>query len=143
MSYAASYKRVISDLYNSTSWLHSYCIINKIATQKLLRKASNTLESIKAMEIYLELEAINDNLDYFGDLAPINDLRKKIVKFYANEFKHGNEANAKNELESRMRGNKTKESFCLGIYLGMIGCLIFSLILISFFGKNLININVH
>lgn len=135
MSYAASYKRVISDLYNHTAWLHSYCVINKIATQKIVKKAHDVCEQMKTMEIVIQLENNNKNLDYFGNLKEISILRKRIVEFYAKEFTKGNEHQAKNALESRMRGNKTKESFCLGVYLGIIACLIFALLILSFFSK--------
>lgn len=135
MSYAASYKRVISDLYNSTAWLHSYCVINRIATQKIAKKAQNVSEQMKCMEITLQLENNDQSLDYFGELKEISILRKKIVEFYAKEFNYGNESQAKTSLESRMRGNKTQESFCLGVYLGTIGCLMFALLVLMFLSK--------
>lgn len=135
MSYAASYKRVISDLYNSTAWLHSYCVINRIATQKIAKKTQKVCEKMKCMEIILQLENNNQSLDYFGNLKEISILRKKIVEFYAKEFTKGNESQAKTALESRMRGNKTKESFCLGVYLGIIGCLIFAILVMIFLSK--------
>lgn len=138
MSYAASYKRVISDLYNSTSWLHSYCIINKIASQKISKKAQTLFEEIKCFEIIIDIEKSCTNLEFFGDLNAIAVLRKRIVEFYAREFTESNEINAKKELESRMRGNKTKESCCLGVYVGIISCMIFGLIVIDYFGKNLL-----
>jgi len=140
MSYAASYKRVISDLYNSTAWLHSYCIINRIATQRIGKKVQNVAEQMKCMRIIVDLEDNNKGLDYFGELNEINLLRKEIMQFYAREFNNGNESNAKDALEARMRGNKTKESFCLGVYLGIIGCLFFAFLILMFFSKNKINI---
>ncbi len=74
MSYAASYKRVISDLYNSTAWLHTFCIINKIATQKIAKKAQNKSEEMKCIEIILDIESNNETLDYFGELNEIKNL---------------------------------------------------------------------
>jgi hypothetical protein len=141
MSYAASYKRVISDLYNSTAWLHSYCVINRIATEKIYKKAQKRSEQIKSMEIMLQLENNNQSLDYFGELKEISIFRKNIVEFYAKEFTYGNESEAKTALESRMRGNKTKESFRLGVYFGIIGCLFIALIILEFLSNyNLLKI---
>jgi len=135
MSYAASYKRVISDLYNQTAWLHSYCVINRIATQRIDKKAQNVCEQMKCMETIIQLENNNQSLHYFGGLNEISVLKKRIVEFYAKEFLDENKSQAKKALESRMRGNKTKESFNLGVYLGIIGCLLFALLVLTFFGK--------
>lgn len=135
MSYAASYKRVISDLYNCTSWLHSYCIINKIALQKILKKALSIAEEIKCVEQFLDIEILNSNLEFFKDLEPIVELREKIVKCFAQEFTKQSEYKAKNELESRMIGNKTKESCCLGTYIGIVGSLMFCYLMITLLCK--------
>lgn len=132
MSYAASYKRVISDLYNSTAWLHSYCIINNIATQKVSKKAQSILEEMRCVEVMLELEVFCKDLHCFGDLDEISEFRKRIVQFYAQEFTESNISRAKKELESRMQGNKSKETFCLGIYSGIIGIIIVALFILDF-----------
>lgn len=135
MSYAASYKRVISDLYNHTSWLHSYCVINKIASQKITNKAYEICELAKCMDLFLSLEEVNFKLEFLKDLHDINELRGKIVEFYANEFYDGNTTKALEELSSRMRGRTTKDYFSIGIYIGIIFCIMFSIALVDYVGK--------
>ena len=135
MSYAASYKRVISDLYNSTSWLHSYCIINKIASQKISNKAYEICELGKCMDLYLVLELVNSKLEFLKDLKDINELRSNIVEFYAQEFYDDNKHKALEDLNTRMRGRTTKEFFSIGIFIGIIFSLMFTICLVDYIGN--------
>ena len=87
------------------------------------------------MDLFLSVELVNSKLEFFKELKDINELRSKIVEFYANEFYDGKTYKALEELNTRMRGRTTKEFFSIGIFIGIIFCLMFTILLVDYIGN--------
>ena len=137
-SYAVSWKRALSALYNQTSWLHSYHSVNSLAVLKIKKKAIKifNLNNIKIDE---ELDKNTSEFQIFQDsLDKLVDLRKGIKKLYSLRFTNGNEKEANKELENRLHGQAKKKKsqfFCL--YLGLLIAFIFCYVIFKVIdGKN-------
>ena len=137
-SYAVSWKRALSALYNQTSWLHSYHSINSLAVLKIKKKAIKifNLNNIKIDE---ELEKNSSEFQFFRQsLNRLVDLRIRIKKLYSLRFNSGNEKEASKELENRLHGQTKKvrtRYFCL--YLGLLIAFIFCYVIFKVIdGKN-------
>ena len=87
------------------------------------------------MDLFLSIELVNSKLEFFKELKDINELRSKIVEFYANEFYNGKTDLALEELHRRMSGRTTKEFFSIGIFIGIAIFLIFTILLVGFIGN--------
>ena len=137
-SYAVSWKRALSTLYNQTSWLHSYHSVNSLAVLKIKKKAIKifNLNNIKIDE---ELDKNTSEFQIFQDsLDKLVDLRKGIKKLYSLRFTNGNEKEANKELENRLHGQaKKKKSQFLCLYLGLLMAFIFCYVIFKVIdGKN-------
>ena len=137
-SYAVSWKRALSALYNQTSWLHSYHSINSLAVLKIKKKAIKifNLNNIKIDE---DLENNSSEFQFFREaLNKLVDLRIRIKKLYSLRFNNGNEKEASKELDNRLHGQTKKERtrfFCL--YLGFLIAFIFCYVIFKVIdGKN-------
>lgn len=136
LGYAVSWKRAFSQLYNLISWLHSYCVINSLACQKILKKFNKIMLEQGVEHADVELNEYFKNLQFMTKIKNVIDLRKQIKIFYANDFTEGNLKKAEKDLESRMRGNKTKHTAMIAFYGGMIvSCLLALLLLTMIPGK--------
>jgi hypothetical protein len=120
LGYAVSWKRATSNLYNVTSWLHSYCTINSIAVQKIIQKYEEVFKQIGGDLTEIEIEELSKFSDFNKKMSQVIDLRKKIKHLYADELCGGNIQLAKQELEERMQGDKSKHKSLIYFHLGMI-----------------------
>lgn len=120
LGYAVSWKRAFSQLYNLTSWLHSYCTINFIACQKILKKFSKTLKEQGLENADEELNEELKNLNFVSKLKDVIELRKKINVYYAETFTSFDQDQSENELMARMKGNRSKDRTLIAFNLGMI-----------------------
>ena len=133
LGYAVSWKRAISNLYNHTSWLHSYYSINSLALQKIQKKSKKIFKLLGINNIEKELTEANANFDFFNQLPNLVELRKKIKNIYAQELTFGNLSKASSELDARLLGGtRIKQTKLIFFYLGIsIACVLF-LIVLSF-----------
>ena len=133
LGYAVSWKRAISNLYNYTSWLHSYYSINSLALQKIQKKSKKIFKLLGIENIEKELTEADANFDFFKQLPNLVELRKKIKNIYAQELTFGNLSKASSELDARlMGGTRIKQTKLIFFYLGIsIACVLF-LIVLSF-----------
>ena len=132
--YATSWKRVLSSLYNFTSWLHSYHNINILAIKKIQKKTKKIFDAIYLNNIDKELLDIDKKFKFFGMLPQIIELRKKVKHLYADEFFEGNIKEAQKELRIRLRGEKNlSNKFMTWFYYGS---LIFSVLFFLFLSLN-------
>ena len=133
LGYAVSWKRAMSNLYNYTSWLHSFYSINSLAIQKIQKKAikffnfhliSSTEYKLKKEDEKFKLHALSSELII---------LRKKIKVLYSEELTNGNLSKATQELDQRLLGgSRIKQTKLIFFYLGVsISFFIFFLILNS------------
>lgn len=117
IGYAVSWKRALSQLYNSITWLYSYYSINTLGKEKILRKAIKRFKG-KAAELTSMIESINK--DYSFDSSLVEQLRITIRNFYAQLFFMSNNKKAVVELESRLTRSKTKHSTLISFYGGIV-----------------------
>lgn len=130
LGYAVSWKRAFSQLYNLTSWLHSYCTINFIACQKILKKFSKTLKEQGLENADEELNEELKNLNFVSKLKDVIELRKKINVYYAETFTSSDQDQSEKELMDRMKGNRSKDRTLIAFNLGMIISNLLGLILL-------------
>ena len=140
LGYAVSYKRAISNLYNQTSWLHSFHSINLIAKEKLKKKAIKFFNMNKITEIKDELEKAEKAFKWCSKGQPqeVVVLRRKIKEAYEEEFTFGDKNKARNELEERMTGiGQVKHVRLIAFYAGVIAAALCFLMVINYVtGKN-------
>ena len=136
LGYAVSWKRAISNLYNHTSWLHSYYSINSLALQKIQKKSKKIFKLLGINNIEKELNEADANFDFFKQLPNLVELRKKIKNIYAQELTFGSLSKATRELDARlMGGTRMKQTRLIFFYLGIsIACVLF-LIVLNFMKK--------
>ena len=136
LGYAVSWKRAISNLYNHTSWLHSYYSINSLALQKIQKKSKKIFKLLGINNIEKELNEADANFDFFKQLPNLVELRKKIKNIYAQELTFGSLSKATRELDARlMGGTRMKQTKLIFFYLGIsIACVLF-LIVLNFMKK--------
>ena len=136
LGYAVSWKRAISNLYNHTSWLHSYYSINSLALQKIQKKSKKIFKLLGINNIEKELIEADANFEFFKQLPNLVELRKKIKNIYAQELTFGNLSKASRELDARlMGGTRIKQTKLIFFYLGVsIACVLF-LIVLNFMKK--------
>ena len=118
MGYAVSWKRSLSNLYNQTSWLHSYHSINNLAILKIKKKAIKVF-GLYNINITENLESVTPEFPFFSEsLNKLIDLRVKIKKLYSNKFNEGDIKEANKELEMNLHGKskKKKSSFDMLIF---------------------------
>ena len=137
-SYAISWKRALSALYNQTSWLHSFHSINSLAVLKIKKKAIKIF-SLNDIKIDEDLDKNSSEFQFFRDaLNRLVDLRIRIKKLYSYRFNDGNEKEASKELDNRLHGQTKKKRtrfFCL--YLGLLIAFIFCYVIFKVIdGKN-------
>ena len=131
LGYAVSWKRAISNLYNHTSWLHSYYSINNLALQKIQKKAKKIFGLLNINNIEKELTEADSTFNFFNQLQNLVDLRKKIKNIYAQELTNGSIPKASNELDARlMGGTRMKQTKLIYFYIGVIlACVLFLIVL--------------
>lgn len=137
IGYAVSWKRVLSSLYNQTSWLHSYHSINSLAVLKMKKKAIKIF-SLNNIEIKEKFDNITSEFPFFKDsLNKLINLRVQIRKLYSKSFNGGDEKKAKTELDKRLHGEtrKTKPQL-LFLYLGLLIAFIFFYIIFKHIDGN-------
>ena len=138
MGYAVSWKRSLSNLYNQTSWLHSYHSINKLAILKIKKKAIKVF-GLYNINITENLESVTPEFPFFSEsLNKLIDLRVKIKKLYSNKFNEGDIKEANKELEMNLHGKSNKKKpHLICLYLGLLIAFIFSYIIFkNIEGKN-------
>ena len=86
LGYAVSWKRALSNIYNITSWLHSYYSINILAIKKIEKKAKKLFLLNNIIEIENCLFEVNNNLNLNHNLSELISLRKKIKSIYSIPF---------------------------------------------------------
>ena len=77
LGYAVSWKRALSNLYNFTSWLHSYYSINLLAIKKIQKKIKKIFKLNNIEEIEEKLNEADQTFQLFNSLSNLVDLRKK------------------------------------------------------------------
>ena len=135
LGYAVSYKRAISNLYNQTSWLHSFHSINSIAKEKLKKKANKFFKMNNMTLIKAELEKAEKEYKWCSKSQPqeVVLLRRKIKEAYEDEFTFGDKNKARNELEERMTGiGQVKHVRLIAFYAGVIVAALFFLFTINY-----------
>ena len=133
LGYAVSWKRAMSNLYNHTSWLHSYFSINSLAIQKLQKKAKKLFHMNHILNIDLVLTETDAQFQFFQTINTLVDLRKQIKLVYSSELTDNNLNKATIELEQRMGGGgKMKHTKLIAFYFGIILCSILFFILMNF-----------
>ena len=133
LGYAVSWKRALSNLYNFTSWLHSYHSINLLAIKKIQKKTKKIFKLNNIEEIDEKLIEADQTFQLFTSLDKLVDLRKKIKKLYAKAFTKGNLNKATEELDTRLRGgSRIKHTKLIFFYIGIIISSLFFFILLSF-----------
>ena len=121
LGYAVSWKRALSNIYNITSWLHSYYSINILAMKKIQKKAKKIFLLNNIYEIENSLNEIDNSFDLNIYLSQLIDLRKKIKSIYSNELTEGNSKKALEELEQRLiGGSRIKHIKLIFFYIGVI-----------------------
>ena len=136
LGYAVSWKRAISNLYNHTSWLHSYYSINNLALQKIQKKSKKIFKLLNINNIGKELIEADATFDFFKQLPNLVELRKKIKNIYAQELTNGSLSKASIELDARlMGGTRMKQTKLIYFYLGVIIMCILFLIVLNFMKK--------
>ena len=121
LGYAVSWKRALSNIYNITSWLHSYYSINILAIKKIEKKAKKLFLLNNIIEIENCLFEVNNNLNLNHNLSELISLRKKIKSIYSIQFFKGNLKKASEELEQRLIGtNRIKHLKLIYFYIGII-----------------------
>ena len=90
LGYAVSWKRALSNLYNFTSWLHSYHSINLLAIKKIKKKTKKIFKLNNIEEIDEKLIEADQTFQLFTSLDKLVDLRKKIKNLYAKALTKGN-----------------------------------------------------
>ena len=133
LGYAVSWKRAMSNLYNHTSWLHSYYSINSLAIQKLQKKAKKLFHMNNMQNIDVVLAETDNEFEIFKVINTLVDLRKQIKMLYSSELTNNSLSQATMELEQRMGGGgKMKHTKLISFYCGIILCSIFFFILMNF-----------
>ena len=128
MGYAVSWKRALSNLYNETSWLHSYHSINVLAVKKIRKKIEKIFKLLNIKGIANELNKAENEFPFFKDATDnLVLLRKNIKRLYASEFTNSDMNKASKELEHRLQGSgKIKHTRLIYFYFGIIiSCIIF------------------
>lgn len=128
IGYAVSWKRALSQLYNSITWLYSYYSINTLGKEKIFRKAIKRFQD-EATEMTLMFESINKECSFESSL--IEKLRITVKDFYAKIFFMSNNKKAAVELESRLTRSKTKHSTLISFYGGIVLASIIFFILLE------------
>ena len=132
LGYAVSWKRALSNLYNFTSWLHSYHSINLLAIKKIQKKTKKIFKLNNIEEIEDELIKADNTFQIFNSLDKLVDLRKKIKVLYAKELTKGNLKKATEELDQRLRGgSRIKHTKLIFFYMGIILSSFFFFILLN------------
>jgi hypothetical protein len=131
LGYAVSWKRALSQLYNYTSWLHGYCVINNVAAQKIILKLNKTFELCAMSHLKDEYNGKLKEYRFVADTEKVIELRKQLQQFYAFEFTGGNVNKAKHELESRMKGNRHRDVALIAFHCGIMITLMFVYILLN------------
>ena len=134
MGYASSWKRALSNIYNLTSWLHSYHSINTIGLKKIIKSAQKALEQYHS-HISSQLEQMMSSSLINEKSITIAGLRKKIQLIYAREFTKSNIKKAIGELDSGLKSKRTKHSTLIAYYLGVISTCFIIYLLVSFVPK--------
>jgi hypothetical protein len=130
LGYAVSWKRAFSQLYNITSWLHSYCTINFIACQKILKKMKKVMKEQAIEGADEEMNEFLKSMNFVVKLKNVIELRKNIKVFYADELTSGNQDRAEKELMERMKGNRSKDRTLIAFHLGMIISNLFAIFIL-------------
>ena len=132
LGYAVSWKRALSNLYNFTSWLHSYHSINILAIKKIQKKIKKIFKLNNIEEIDEKLNEADQSFQFFNSLNKLVDLRKKIKNLYAKALTKGNLNKANEELDARLRGgSRIKHTKLIFFYMGIIISSFFFFILLS------------
>lgn len=141
--FSTSWKRAYGEVYNKSSWLHGFCVINKIAMNKIIKKFLKTFckklpydnenkqvsKFIKEVKIlHEELQSIVSKCKFFNETDEVVNLRVDVIQSYAENFFGGNNDLAKESLELRLKGGLPDELKLISFYIGML----LSMILFSF-----------
>jgi hypothetical protein len=126
-----SWRRAFSQLYSNVSWLHSYCTINFIASQKILKKLKKHFKLVpESNEIYHKLLELTKSKSFVIQDHDIVNIRRDISVFYAEKFKDGDMNKALKELGERMTPISTKDLALIFFFTGMIFAFLLTFILL-------------
>jgi hypothetical protein len=131
LGYAVSWKRAFSQLFNLTSWLHGFCVINSLGRQKITKKYVKVFTRMGEEDPAREILEINQEISFMLDVDRVIELRKQIKNFYADHLTSGNQNAATNELEARMKGLRTPDLALISFYLGLQIAMVFCYFLIK------------
>ena len=133
LSYAVSWRRAFTQLNSNVSWLQSYCTINYIAAQKILKKFKKSFKLLnESDDIYDKLLKFTKSKSFVVKGIDLISFRREISLFYADYFKDGDVEKAHSELQDRMTPTNKKDLALIYLFIGMIISLIFSYFLLIF-----------
>lgn len=136
LGFAVSWKRAISHLYNTCSWLNSYMSINSIANQKITKKLERVFKECDIVSAKDEVQQITDFVNFSLKNEQVAKISKNIKDFYAVELTSGNKNLAQKELDDRMKGTRIKDVITIAFYSGMIISLLFAMLLLWYISSN-------
>jgi hypothetical protein len=131
LGFAVSWKRALSQLYNTASWLNSYLTINNIANQKIIKKMERVFKNSDMPSGKEEIEEITKSFNFSDKNEQVIKVSKNIKEFYSEELTDKDKHRAKKELEERMKGNRSKDIVTIAFYSGMIISFLLSFFLLS------------
>ena len=131
LGFAVSWKRALSQLYNTASWLNSYLTINNIANQKILKKMERVFKNSDISSAKEETDEITRSFNFSDKNQQVIKVSKNIKEFYSEELTDKDKHRAKKELEERMKGNRSKDIVKIAFYCGMVISLLISFFLLS------------
>jgi hypothetical protein len=131
LGYAVSWRRAFGQLYSNVSWLHSYCTINFIASQKILKKLKKQFKLVpESSEIYHKLLEFTKSKSFVVQDLDIVNIRRDISVFYAEKFTDKDLNKALTDLGDRMTPISTKDLALIFFFSGMIFAFLLTFILL-------------
>lgn len=145
--FSTSWKRAYGEIYNKSSWLHGFCVINKIALNKIMKKFNKTFSkklpydtNNKQVEDFVkevkkfhkDLEKQASECKFYHQTDDVINLRVDVIQAYAENFFEGNNDKAKESLEQRLKGGLPKEMKLISFHLGMLVMMVLFLVAISY-----------
>lgn len=117
--------------------MHSYCVINCIANQKIIKKFDKIFKQFNVENSKALVYDFIKDLEFLNSTDDVIELRQNITKFYSISFANNNISNGAQQLEERMRGFRNKDKALVSFYLGILITLLFSYIIVNFLGSKI------
>jgi hypothetical protein len=128
-----SCKFALFHLYKLTHWLEGYCAINSIAVQKIVEsfKKKMNCSRISSKCHHHDLIDMNESLHFHKLIDKENELKKKIIEFYAEHFMNKDREKAACDLANYLEKDEKKKRRIVSILWILI--IFLCLIFISYF----------